>query len=66
MRKRIFWAGGSTAAQNTINSYPQTGIGQVMQLYLKEDVVVYNYAKNGRSTKSFINQGILDKIKEEN
>lgn len=65
MRKRIFWAGDSTVAQNTINSYPQTGIGQVMPLYLKEDVVVYNFAKNGRSTKSFINEGILDKIKEE-
>lgn len=65
MRKRIFWAGDSTVAQNTINSYPQTGIGQVMPLYLKEDIVVYNFAKNGRSTKSFINEGILDKIKEE-
>jgi lysophospholipase L1-like esterase len=65
MRKRIFWAGDSTVAQNTINSYPQTGIGQVMSLYLKEDVVIYNFAKNGRSTKSFINEGTLDKIKEE-
>ncbi len=65
MKKKIFWAGDSTVAQNKIDSYPQTGIGQVMGLYLKEDVMVYNFAKNGRSTKSFINEGILDKIKEE-
>ena len=65
MRKRIFWAADSTVAQNTISSYPQTGMGQTLPLYLKEDVIVYNYAKNGRSSKSFINEGILEKIKEE-
>jgi len=65
MKKKIFWAGDSTVAENKIDSYPQTGMGQVMGLYLKEDVIVYNFAKNGRSTKSFINEGRLDKIKEE-
>lgn len=65
MKKRIFWAGDSTVAQNTIDSYPQTGIGQTLSLYLNEDVIVYNFAKNGRSSKSFINEGILEKIKEE-
>ena len=65
MKKKIFLAGDSTVAENKIDSYPQTGMGQVMGLYLKEDVIVYNFAKNGRSTKSFINEGRLDKIKEE-
>jgi len=65
MKKKIFWAGDSTVAQNRIGSYPQTGIGQVMELYLKEDIKVYNFARNGRSTKSFINEGILDKIEIE-
>jgi lysophospholipase L1-like esterase len=65
MKKRIFWAGDSTVAQNTIESYPQTGMGQTLSLYLNEDIIVYNYAKNGRSSKSFINEGILEKIKEE-
>jgi len=65
MKKRIFWAGDSTVAQNRINSYPQTGIGQVMELYLKEGITVYNFAKNGRSTKSFINEGLLDNIEKE-
>ena len=65
MKKRIFWAGDSTVAQNRINSYPQTGIGQVMELYLKEGITVHNFAKNGRSTKSFINEGLLDNIEKE-
>ena len=65
MKKRIFWAGDSTVAQNTIGSYPQTGMGQTLSLYLYEDVIIYNFAKNGRSSKSFINEGILEKIKEE-
>lgn len=64
-KKRIFWAGDSTVATNHIESYPQTGIGQVIKLYLKDEVEVYNFAKNGRSTKSFINEGILSEIEKE-
>lgn len=65
MKKRIFWAGDSTVAQNRIDSYPQTGMGQVMNLYLKEGIEVHNFALNGRSSKSFINEGVLNKIEEE-
>lgn len=63
--KRIFWAGDSTVKHNRINTYPQTGIGQVFDLYLKEDVEICNYAENGRSTKSFIDEGRLDEINKE-
>lgn len=65
MKKKIFWAGDSTVANNYIDSYPQTGMGQVIKLYLKEEIEVYNFAKNGRSTKSFINEGILTEIEKE-
>ena len=61
---RIFWAGDSTAAFNGIASYPQTGIGQAYALYVKEEVQICNYAKNGRSTKSFIDEGLLHRIEE--
>lgn len=61
---RIFWAGDSTVQTNDITTYPQTGIGQVFPLYLKEDIEVYNHGKNGRSTKSFLDEGRLDKIDE--
>ncbi|MCM1182458.1 MAG: rhamnogalacturonan acetylesterase [Roseburia sp.] len=65
MKTRIFWASDSTVQTNKIFTYPQTGIGQVLPLYLKDDVLVVNRARNGRSTKSFIADGRLAKIEEE-
>lgn len=62
---RIFWAGDSTVKYNKINTYPQTGMGQVLNLYLRADIEVCNYAENGRSTKSFIDEGRLDQIDKE-
>jgi len=55
--KRIFWAGDSTVQTNDYTTYPQTGIGQVFSLFLKEGYCVENHAKNGRSTKSFMDEG---------
>lgn len=64
----IYWAGDSTVQYNDIITYPQTGIGQVFQLFVKPDVRIENHAKNGRSTKSFIDESrvpaIYDKITE--
>lgn len=62
--KKIYWAADSTVQTNDITTYPQTGMGQVLSLYLKEDVEVKNHAKNGRSTKSFIDEGRLQAIDE--
>lgn len=64
-QKRIFWAGDSTVQTNKINTYPVTGIGQVFYLYTRDDVAVVNHAKNGRSTKSFIDEGRLEQIEAE-
>jgi len=61
----IFWAGDSTVKQNSIATYPQTGIGQVFHRYVKNmQVQVENHAENGRSTKSFIDEGRLAVIEE--
>lgn len=60
----IYWAGDSTVQYNDITTYPQTGIGQVFHLFLKPEVKVENHAKNGRSTKSFIDEGRLVPIAE--
>lgn len=62
---RIFWAADSTVQTNDITTYPQTGIGQVFSLYTREGVEIKNRAKNGRSTKSFMDEGRLDAIDEE-
>ncbi|MCR4793083.1 MAG: rhamnogalacturonan acetylesterase [Lachnospiraceae bacterium] len=58
----IYWAGDSTVQFNNIYTYPQTGIGQEMCRYLKKDIRVENHAKNGRSTKSFLDEGRFDTI----
>jgi lysophospholipase L1-like esterase len=63
--RHIFWAGDSTVKTNKFVTYPQTGIGQAFDRYTKEDVVIYNHAENGRSTKSFIDESRLAPIYNE-
>lgn len=53
----IFYIGDSTVARNNIHSYPQTGMSQGLALYVKESVRIESHAKNGRSTKSFLDEG---------
>ena len=62
--KTIFWIGDSTVQTNKITTYPQTGMGQVLSLYLKEEICVKNHAKNGRSTKSFLDEGRFTPVME--
>ncbi len=70
---RIFLAGDSTIQYNDGSTYPQTGIGQMLPLFFNSaeydgdslpdfenpPVQFINCARNGRSTKSFINEGRL-------
>ena len=65
MSAKIFWAGDSTVKQNFYMSFPQTGIGQAYGLFLKKNIKIENYAENGRSTKSFIDEGRLELIDRE-
>lgn len=63
--RRIFWAGDSTVKANKYDTFPQTGMGQAMPVYLENDVVILNHGENGRSTKSFIEEGRLAAIEKE-
>lgn len=65
MKPIIYWAGDSTVKQNDITSYPQAGIGQGFSLYVKRGIFIDNRAENGRSSKSFIEEGILSSIAED-
>lgn len=58
----VFMAGDSTMANKSHKATPETGWGQVLQDYFSDSVVVCNYAKNGRSSKSFIDEGLWDTI----
>lgn len=55
--KKIVWVGDSTVAFNMAGTYPQTGIGQEFDRYIKREYVVLDFAKNGASSKSFYDAG---------
>lgn len=62
----IFVIGDSTAAnKDTIGGKQERGWAMVLQDYFDADyIVVDNHAVNGRSSKSFINEGRWDKVLE--
>ena len=54
----IFMIGDSTMADKPlIPPNPERGWGQMLPMYFKDGVRIENHAMNGRSTKSFIEQG---------
>lgn len=62
--KKLIWVGDSTVAFNGAGTYPQTGIGQEFDRYLKRDYVVFDFAKNGASSKSFYDAGRFEPAEE--
>lgn len=53
--------GDSTMANKPYNKgNPEKGWGQVFPLYFKEGIKIENHAKNGRSSKSFRDEGLWD------
>lgn len=53
----IYYIGDSTVQFNKIDTYPQTGMSQVLELFTQEGMRVHPHGKNGRSTKSFLEEG---------
>ncbi len=64
---RIYLIGDSTMANKKLADNPERGWGQMFPMYFNENVVIENDAKNGRSTKSFIDEGrwkaVYEKLK---
>ena len=65
----IYLAGDSTMAQKQPDKRPETGWGEYLQSQFDDRrVKIENHAQNGRSTKSFIDEGrwqaILEKLKK--
>ena len=57
--------GDSTMAEKDLpKAGAERGWGMMFQNFLDEGATVVNYAQNGRSTKSFIDLGLWDKVKE--
>jgi lysophospholipase L1-like esterase len=57
---QIFVIGDSTVCNYSPNN-PKRGWGQMIDAYFKPGVQVVNNAKGGRSTKTFINEGLWEK-----
>ena len=55
-------AGDSTMAIKSTKNYPETGWGMPFVYMFDSTVKVDNRAKNGRSTKSFIAEGLWDRL----
>lgn len=66
---KVYMIGDSTMANKPLeNENQERGWGQVLPAFFNENVVIDNHAKNGRSSKSFIDEGrwqvVLDSLKE--
>ena len=63
----IYLIGDSTCANKSLDDNPERGWGQLLPNFFNEDVIIENYAVNGRSTKSFRDLGhwsiVYDKLK---
>lgn len=58
----IFLAGDSTISIKDPKFYPETGWGMPFVYFFDSTVAIENRAMNGRSTKSFINEGRWQKL----
>jgi lysophospholipase L1-like esterase len=61
---KVFIAGDSTAATKLPDKKPETGWGERIQDFFTSQIAFFNFAANGRSSKSFIDEGILKEISE--
>ena len=62
---KLFIAGDSTAATKLEEKRPETGWGELLHEFISPNLEVCNSAQNGRSTKSFIEEGLLDQLDKE-
>ena len=59
---KIFMAGDSTMSIKETKAYPETGWGMPFVYFFDTTVVVENRARNGRSTRTFIEEGLWQKL----
>ncbi|MEX0720971.1 MAG: rhamnogalacturonan acetylesterase [Balneolaceae bacterium] len=64
----IYLVGDSTMSEKEVSAYPETGWGMGFDTYFNDVVKIENHARNGRSTRSFIQEGkwkpIVQNLKE--
>lgn len=60
---KIHTIGDSTMADYVENTTRTRGWGEMLQEFLSPDAQVINYARGGRSSRSFCEEGLWDKVK---
>jgi len=64
----VYLIGDSTMADKEVEAYPETGWGMPFHYFFDSTVTVDNRAKNGRSTRTFIEEGrwqpVVEDLKE--
>ena len=61
---KIYLFGDSTCQYNDETTFPQVGWGQFFGEYIKDKYQIVNLAKNGRSTRTFIEEKLYVPCKE--
>ncbi len=59
---QLFLIGDSTMADKPLFDNPERGWGQLLQMFFGNGLTIRNHAMNGRSTKSFIDEGRWDAV----
>ena len=62
---KIYLFGDSTCQYNDKSTFPQVGWGQFFSEYVKDEYQIINLAKNGRSTRTFIEEGLFKPCQKE-
>lgn len=60
----VYLIGDSTMSHKEQSAYPETGWGTPFATYFEASVTVENHARNGRSTRTFIEEGRWGRIEE--
>jgi lysophospholipase L1-like esterase len=60
----VYLIGDSTMADKEVAAFPETGWGMPFHYYFDSSIVVDNRAKNGRSTRTFIEEGRWKEVAE--
>jgi rhamnogalacturonyl hydrolase YesR/lysophospholipase L1-like esterase len=61
-RPRIFLVGDSTMADKAPTGNTERGWGMAFPLFFQDGIIIENYARNGRSTRSFLREGRWDSV----
>ncbi|RYF82076.1 MAG: GntR family transcriptional regulator, partial [Chitinophagaceae bacterium] len=61
-KTKVWLIGDSTMSIKDVRAYPETGWGMPFQYFFDSTIVVDDRAKNGRSTRTFIEEGLWQPV----